>query len=347
MPEDPRDESSDSTERERPDSSRVEWRRHLSKRGTARDYLELARRAAAPQLSPAGRRARFGDTRDHPIQPGQVWRASWDEVSLLVVVRDVDDTDLKVIPLTIDPAAEDSDCFVLDEKSTAFGTDVALWAGLTSSLPMRVFDEIIDQLADEISEWLFDANLAKLPPGVRRGLAPSNAFETSIEIKAMIDDDLTALRSSPALPVAADGDSQPVLSLASILGKNVDLEALVSALSSFGMDQPAVMSLLRGKRPVSPKIASAVASVTGIEAARVAGAVQPLPARFVEEVDHPRWRQVWRQRAERTGSREGDARLAGSYEMFARAARQTGTQEPDWHARLAQFRILEGPSGAS
>lgn len=319
----------------------------MSKRATARDHLELARRAAAPQLSPAGRRARFGDTRDHPIQPGQVWRASWDEISMLVVVRAVEDTELEVIPLTIDPAAEDSDCFVLDEISTSFGTEATLWAGLTSTLPMRVLDEIIDELANEISDWLFNPDLTKLPRGLRVGRAPSNPFETSIELKAVIDDDLASLRSTPALPVATDAGSKSVPSLASILGKKVDLEALVSALSPLGFDQPAVMSLLRGKRPVSPEIASAVANVTGVEAAQVAGAIQPLPVRFVEEVDHPRWRQVWRERAERTGGGEADARLAASYEMFARAARQTGAQEPDWRARLAQFRELERPSGAS
>lgn len=311
----------------------------------ARDYLELARRAASPQLSSTGRRARFGDPRDHPIEPGQIWRASWDEVSMLIVVLDIDHTELTIIPLTIDPPAEDSDSVVLEEKLTAFGTEVSLWAGLASTLPMRVLDEIIDQLPNDTSEWLFTADLTNLPRGARRGRAPSSPFESSIEIRAMIDDDLTALRSSPALPVASDEDSRPVPSLASLLGKDVDLAALVSALSPLGLDQPAVMSLLRGKRPVSPEIANAVASVTGVEPVQVAGAVQPLPARFVEEVDHPRWRQVWRERAERTGSREEEARLAASYEMFARAARQTGTQEPDWHARLAQFRVLEAPSG--
>jgi hypothetical protein len=265
------------------------------------------------------------------------------------VVRGVDDTELDVIPLTVDPAAEDADCFVLDDKSTAFGSDATLWEGLNTNLPMRVFDELIDELADEISDWLFTSGPAKppAPAGVRLGRGPANPFDTSIEIRAMIADDLSALRSTPALPVAPDGDNKSVQSLASILGKKVDLQALVSALSPLGLDQPEVMRLLRGKRPVSPEIASAVASVTGIAEAQAAGAVQPLPALFVEEVDHPRWRQVWRERAERTGSREEDARLAASYEMFARAARQTGTQEPDWRARLAQFRVLEGPSGAS
>lgn len=318
----------------------------MSKRATAQDLLELARRAAAPQLSSARRRARFGDTRDHPIHPGQIWRASWDDIRRLVVIRQIEGTELDVIPLTVDPSAEDADCFVLDDRSTAFGTDATLWAGLSTTLPMRVLDEIIDELTDGTSAWASDPDSTSLPDGVRRGRAPSHPFETSIQVRATISDDLIALRSSPALPVAGDGDSQPVPTLASILGTNVDLEVLVSALSPLGLDQPAVMSLLRGKRPVSPQIASAVARVTGIDEAVVAGAVQPLPARFVEEVDHPRWRQVWRAHTQRAGGREEDARLAASYEMFARAARQTGAQEPDWRARLAQFRMLAEPYGA-
>lgn len=83
---------------------------------------------------------------------------------MLVVVRDAGDTKLNVIPLTIDPAAEDADCFVLEDKSTAFGTGATLWEDLTTNLPMRVLDEIIDQLADETSEWLFNPERTKLPP---------------------------------------------------------------------------------------------------------------------------------------------------------------------------------------
>src|SRR5882762_895075 len=84
IPDGSRGESSDSNTGDNPPTSHMDGRRHLNKRATAQDYLELARNAAAPQLSPAGRRARFGDTRDHPIQRGQIWRASWDEVSVLV-----------------------------------------------------------------------------------------------------------------------------------------------------------------------------------------------------------------------------------------------------------------------
>jgi len=321
----------------------------LSKRATAHGYLELARSAAAPGLSPAGLRDRFGDTHDHPIERGQIWRASWDEVSVLVVVFDVENTEIDVIPLTIDPAGEDVDCYVLGTGLTAFDSEVTLWEGLRTYLPMRVFDEIVDELADEVSDWLFDAkrSAASPPGGVRVGRTPRSPFEASITFKAEIEDDLIALRSSPALPVASEYDNPSIPTLASLLGKKIDLGVLVEALSPLGLDQPEVMRLLRGKRPITPVIAFAVAQVTGVAATQVTEAVQPLPARFVDEVDHPRWRPVWRERADRSGIDEADARLEVSYEMFALAARQTGSQEPDWHARLAQFRVFTGRSGSS
>jgi hypothetical protein len=321
----------------------------LSKRAIAHGYLELARNAAAQQLSPAGLRDRFGDTHDHPIARGQIWRTSWDEVTVLVVVFDVQDTEIDVIPLTIDPAGEDLDCFVLGADLTAFGSEVTLWEGLRTDLPMRVFDEIIDELTREISSWLFavERSEASLPDGLRLGRAPKSPFEASISFKAEIEDDLIALQSSPALPVASEYDNPSIPTLASLLGKKTDLAVLVEALAPLGLDQPEVMRLLRGKRPVSPVIAFAVAQVTGVAASQVTKAVQPLPTRFVDEVDHPRWRPVWRERAARSGIDEADARLQVSYEMFAVAARQTGSQTPDWHARLTQFRVVKGRPGSS
>jgi hypothetical protein len=321
----------------------------LSKRAIAHGYLELARSAAAPHLSPAALRDRFGDTRDHPIERGQIWRASWDLVSVLVVVFDIDDTEIDIIPLTIDPVGEDVDCYVLGADVTAFGTEVTLWEGLRTFLPMRVFDEIVDELAIGVSEWLFDAERSEASPpdGLRLGRAPRSPFEASITLKAEIEDDLIALQSSPALPVASEYDNPPIPTLASLLDKKIDLGVLVEALAPLGLDQPEVMRLLRGKRPVTPVIALAVAQVTGVAATQVTEAVQPLPARFVDEVDHPRWRPVWRERADRSGIDEADARLEVSYEMFALAARQTGSQEPDWYARLTQFRVLKERSGSS
>ena len=80
-----------------------------------RHLLELARDASAPYpLTAAGRLARFGDCRDHPIERGQIWRATWDDVRLLVLVTDVEHTEIDAVPVTLDPGAEDAESVVLE-----------------------------------------------------------------------------------------------------------------------------------------------------------------------------------------------------------------------------------------
>ena len=212
---------------------------------------------------------------------------------------------------------------------------------------MRVFDEIIDELANEISDWLFTSSARGTPPdGVRVGRDPETRSTASITFKAK---SMTTSARCDQLRAArrARGDNPSVRLWHQYSARRSTYRALVAGALAAEHRPARSHATSTGQATNTPAIASAVASVTGIAAAQAAGAVQPLPALFVEEVDHPRWREVWRERAKRTGGREADARLTVSYEMFARAARQTGAYEPDWRARLAQFRVLEGPSGAS
>lgn len=314
-----------------------------------RHLLELARDASAPYpLTADGRHARFGDCRDHPIERGQIWRAIWDDVSLLILVTDVEHAEIDAVALTLDPGAEDGESIVLEPSLTALGVEVTLWVGLRASLPFRVLDEIIDQIPDRLADWMTSSKIdsrVPAPKGVRVGRPPSTVFDTSVSIRAGVEDDLEALRAAPALPVAMGAETS-TRTLASILGRAVDLNVLVGALSRLGFSQSDVMSLLRGKRPLTPDVVDVVARVTDVEPALIAEAVQPLPAEFVKEVDHPRWRPLWRERAHDEGLDEATARLRVSYEMFALAARQTGSQSPEWSARLAQFRRSRTEPGA-
>src|SRR5258705_303365 len=78
------------------------------KDSTPRDLLALAREAKAPDaLSAAGRQQRFGDLSDRTVARGQIWRAAWDDDSVLVFVTGVDHAEIAVIPVTLDPGAED------------------------------------------------------------------------------------------------------------------------------------------------------------------------------------------------------------------------------------------------
>jgi hypothetical protein len=290
---------------------------------------------------------RFGDCRDHPIAIGQIWRATWDDVSLLILVINVEHANIDAAPITLDPGAQDVESFVLQPSLTAFGVDVTLWMGLRARLPLRVLDEIIDEIPASVVAWLTSSQVGsgtRIPQGVRFGQSPSTVFDTALPVRARVEDDLEALRASPGLPTATEAET-PTPTLASILGKAVDLHTLASALSGHGFSQSGVMSLLRGKRPLSPDVVDVIAGVTGVEPSLIASTVEPLPAEFVEEVDHPRWRPLWRDRARDEGLDEAAARLQVSYEIFALAARQTGSQNPDWSARLAQFRRSHNKPG--
>lgn len=320
----------------------------MKKDATPRDLLALAREATPPHsLTTAGRQQEFGDLSDRAIAPGEIWRAAWGDDSVLVFVTGFENADIEVIPVTLDPGAQDQHAMVLGPDATAFGVESTFWLDLHTTLPLRVFDEIVDQLPSAVTDVIASPTHvagAAEALGVRTGHAPSTPFDTSRTVRAEIEDDLQALRAAPRLPVAHDNDPAP-RTLASILGKAVDLRVLVDGLRHLGLDQPDVMSLLRGKRPVTPDEVEAIARLTRVDPKLIAQAVRPLPSGFVDEVDHPRWRQTWRTRAHRDDVDETSARLTVSYEMYARAARQTGSSAPDWSARLAQFRQLNDGQG--
>ncbi|MBM4569058.1 hypothetical protein GS489_00705 [Rhodococcus hoagii] len=266
---------------------------------------------------------------------------------MLVLITEVNDTEVTVVPATVEPAAADEQCLVLAPAESVLRADLTLWMDLRGILPLRVLDEVVDELSPVIADAILVAGSDPTRPlhaGLRRGAATETAFDYAASARAEVEDGLDQLQASPALPVAAQ-EGQPTRTLAAILGKRADLRSMVNVLKPFGFSQAEVMQLLHGKRPVPPEIVEPIAEVTGIDTGVIADAVQPLPAGFVREVDHPRWRRTWRERAEREAIDEAGARMKVSYEMFARAARQTGSHEPDWTARLAQYRSSQGKQG--
>jgi hypothetical protein len=301
--------------------------------------LELARRARIPHaLSEAGLKERFGEQADIQISAGQVWRARWNEVSVLVLVAEALGQEVTTMPLTLDPPAEDDRCLVIDPSLTVFGVEVTAWAGLSGQLPLRVLEQLVDLWPDHVVNEIRLAGESperQALPGTRWGRPFASELSPDAMVRAELEDDLEALRHAPALPAAVEG--QTPLTLSSLLGKRLDFRTLVSALQPLGLSQSEVMSLLQGKRPITLAEAEIIAGVTGLPEEEIAEVVLPLPSGFVAEVDHPRWRRTWRQRADRDGTDEATARLRESYDMFARAARQTGAEEPDWQARLTQY----------
>ncbi|MFI5796864.1 hypothetical protein [Streptomyces sp. NPDC051677] len=308
-------------------------------------FLDLAAAVRAPkELSVEGLRARFGNPAEVRLAVGQVWRARWEEASLLVLVLAIADREVNAVPVTIDPPGEDAASLVVDGARTAFGVESTVWAGLAGPVPLRVLDRVVDLWEPDLVAWaaeMADGGAPSVPAGARQGTVPASVFDASEEVRAELEDELDALRAAPGLPEAKG--TEKVVSLGALLNGLPDLPVLGAAL---GVPQPEVMRILRGSVPLKPGQVEAVASATGLSVDAVAKTVRPLPAALVAAAEHPRWRETWIRRAKRLGVSEGEARLSGGYGTLALAARETGGAEPDWEGRLRQFLRGEDLAGS-
>ncbi|MFB7900681.1 hypothetical protein ACFC1B_30765, partial [Streptomyces xiamenensis] len=114
-------------------------------------FLDLARKMRGPHaLSEAGLRERFGDPAQAEIKAGQVWRARWDKVSMLVLILEAGVREVNAVPVTIDPPGEDETSVVVEGARTAFGVEATVWAGLVSCVPLRVLERVVDAWAEYI-----------------------------------------------------------------------------------------------------------------------------------------------------------------------------------------------------
>jgi plasmid maintenance system antidote protein VapI len=285
-------------------------------------------------LSSHSLRVRFGEPADAVIQVGQVWLARWEDVTALALVLAADGRHVLGVPISIDPPREDERCIVISPALTVFPIDVTVWMGLERAVPIRVLERQVDQWNEEIAHLIqqWSRNGGDLPQGMRSGRPLSDEFDPSALARAEIADDLDALIDAPGLPTVSPGETRQ--DLASLLRGKLDLAALCTALR---LPQPEVMTILRGKAPLTTDQIVVVASVTGLTIEEVAQSVRPLPLELVVEAEHPRWRLTWQHQARTHGVTEAEARLTASYGAYALAARETRVTEPHWDQRLREF----------
>lgn len=309
--------------------------------------LRLAERAAAPQaLTAAELRRRFGDLQRIELAAGQLWRARWEDIGLLVLLLDVDGSSCWAAPVTIDPPVEDESSVVLAPATTVLGETLTVSAGLAQQLPLRVLDQPLDVLSPDVIAYIRSVaagRTGQAPTGCRAGNRIVSVFQPAAEVRAELQDDLGALAAATWLPQKdAEVSTQPGKTgdLRDLLGDRPDLQALMDALHA---RLPEVLDIIRGRRPPTPAQADALAEVTGRPAEVLLASAGPLPDELVAEVDHPRWRPVVRRRARRTGQDEARARLELAYGTYALAARQTGpAAAPSWRDRVTHVAAADG-----
>ena len=300
--------------------------------------------AASPGLIKAVRSAENTAIVDDPAR-GQLWRALWDDVAQLVLVLRITGTGTAVVaPVTTDPPACDESSVVVSADLTMLGHTATLWGGLATEVPFLVFDLLVGDLAptvvDAVEDVAAGGGAEMLPEGVSAGTPVVSPFDPAAEVRAELSDTLERLRGAAWAPQALGSGK----SLRELLRGRSDVPALMEELTkALGLGLPDVLSILMGKRPVTPEQAPAVAQVTGLTEEQVLSAVSPLPASLVSELDRPRWRKALRAQR-RPGESETAARLTVAYGTLALAARQTGpASAPSWPQRIRQYLATHPP----
>lgn len=297
------------------------------------ELLRAAADAAAPALTRSAQRERFGPPANWQIRPGQLWRAAWDDVTLLVLIVSAGPEAVSAVPATVEPAAEDEDSLIVDASRTALDEPVTIWGGLTRQLRLEVLDRPVDTIGADVAAWVSERS--GVPRGCRAGAEPASPFEADAEVRAMAADDMAYLASARSWAAGLD-----YAAAAGPAAAAPSRSQLVELQRRLGRALPDVLALVDGTRPPT-----AAGEITALR--EVLGHVPHVraPAHgLVAELSHPRWRPAARAFARRGDRSESEARLAMAYEISggSMAARQTGDQEPAWRDRVQRWVQAQG-----
>jgi hypothetical protein len=297
--------------------------------GIPAELLQAAVAAAAQALTPSALRERFGPPANWQILPGQLWRAAWDDVTLLVLIVSAAAEAVTAAPATVEPAAEDEESLIVDSRRTALDEPITIWGGLVRQLRLEVLDRPIDAIGADVAAWVTDKS--SVPSGCRAGVKLASPFEADIEVRAVAADDMGYLADAKSW--AAGIDYAPAAGPAAIAPPSRG--QLVELHGRLGLPLPDVLALVDGRRPpTAPEEIAALREVLG----RVPHVRAPAKG-LVAELSHPRWRPAARAFARQSDRSEPEARLAMAYEISgaSMAARQTGDQEPAWRDRVQRW----------
>ena len=281
-------------------------------------------RAAAENVKmPETVLASFHEAPPEPT-PGQIWRAAWDEIVEVVVLRDVGDTDAAVVPVSFDTGFADSRAHVLPRDATTLGVAVAAWAEMERRLPVRVLHRCIGAVAgDMASTW------PQSVPGARQGRRIVTPVDPRAEHLAELEDHLDALSEADWAPAGTGLLAQW------LRDSQVSIEELSRAAEC---STAQALALRRGHAVATEREAEGLAPLLGRSVAEVLAANPPVPRPLRARLDQPVWRALVRRLAQLRDLPEKLAWQAAAYGTLRMAGRETaGDNEDIWDQRLERF----------
>ncbi|MER6396044.1 hypothetical protein ABT263_08255 [Kitasatospora sp. NPDC001603] len=287
-------------------------------------YQRLVAAAAQLKVPDAVLRVTAAPPRDP--QPGQIWRAVWEEVVQLLLVTAVGDYDtVQAVPASFERFA-DADTLLLPASASTLEEPLALWWGLETTLPWCVLDRQVSELTSR-PPALTVHTLADALAGSRRGSAAAVSAAGN-EYREVLADRIAVLRSGQWAPQGSGGLPQL------FRDKAVTAADLAAELK---LPPPQALAVWRGQQPLTADQAAALAERLGQPAGQLIAANPALPPDVVHELNRPLRRAQVKALAGRYDEAEHDARLRAAYGIFALAARQGGPAGPNWTARTDRY----------
>ncbi|HVW80737.1 MAG TPA: hypothetical protein VHB69_07350 [Mycobacteriales bacterium] len=279
------------------------------------DAADRLRRALAPSVLPA-RVQQAAQTAPPDPQPGQLWRARWEETSELVAVLRVTTDAVEAAPVTLDVEYADNDAAVVPAGESPLGVDTVTWIGLRRVLPMTVLDRFL-------GEWPVKSLMAGT------GSVIVNPADPRAEYRAYLEDELDLLAAARWAPTGAGTLAEE------LRAAGIDPQRLVALLDLAPQE---ALALLRGRLPVTAEQAETLAPALNRTVEQILAANPAPPAEIVSLLDRPRRRPQVQALARRRGMSEVTARQTAAFGVWRLAARQVGDRtEPAWDARLERY----------
>lgn len=274
---------------------------------------------------------------DDEVHPGQLREAIWGNVEATVLIIDVDDENAEVTvnPVSLEPGVADEHSLLLAAESVPLRGGVAVWPHVTAILSFVVLDRLVAELPDDaMSVIRRSPSTARTEPdhadssGPRFGSDPLPGSGAALAIDDLLDsvDGLVTIR--PTRHHRSPGVAKPTFPL-----------GLSDLITTLGVTQSEAMSIIRGKRALSPGQAEIVARAANVPVADVTAAALPLPEELERELMEPRWRAVIRQRS--GGRDETEVREELGRSAFALAARDKGAGRELWRQRIQAVLVAE------
>ena len=254
------------------------------------------------------------------VRAGQLWRARWDDGTLLVYVVRVDSSGGQLAPASLDVHLAEPRTRVVDEDESPLGVTVGIWAARSLHAPVTLLERYLGAVdGDEVAaDGLAEAGGELTPLDDRTVYAE--------RLRDALRDLITAAAWEP------DGQAEP-LSLAVVLGRAgltmADLPELL------GIDVPTALDLWRGDVAPSDEQLAALdmaAEVRGSGVVPSQATGPALPPALLLELARPRWKgRVLTAASSRGVSEEAARRAAASDALgLTLAARRRRTAVPDW-----------------